>query len=103
MAAKVPAKKNTAFTFYTSLTSQATPNTFQSSPTLAVGDVKVSQDGGGFSNLGTLPTASGKLVTVTLTSGEMNGDEIEILFSDAAGAEWCDKLVRIPTTARQID
>jgi hypothetical protein len=106
MANSFPAKKNTAFTFYTSLVSQGAPGSFQGNPTLATGDVKVSKDGGAFANLATLPAvtpASSKAIKVQLSATEMNADEVVVLFSDAAGAEWCDKLVTIRTGLRQID
>ena len=106
MSSQVFPKKNAAFTFYISLTSQAAPNTFQANPTLAAGDVKVSIDGGALANLTTLPSASpasSKIVVVALSSDEMNGDNIQVIFSDAAGAEWADAMVNIQTTARQVD
>jgi hypothetical protein len=106
MSSSFPAKKNTVLTFYTSLVAQGGPATFQSSPTLATGDVKVSKDGGAFANITTLPavTPSGsKSVKVQLSASEMNADEVIVLFSDAAGNEWCDKLVTIRTGLRQID
>ena len=73
MSTSFPAKKNTAFTFYTSLVSQGAPAAFQGNPTLATGDVKVSKDGGAFANVTTLPTvtpASSKSVKVQLSSTE---------------------------------
>jgi hypothetical protein len=33
----------------------------------------------------------------------MNGDNITVVCSDSAGAEWCDLIVSIQTSARQID
>jgi hypothetical protein len=95
-----PPKKNTAYTFYVALTSQADTKLFQANPTLAAGDVKVSIDGGAFANITTLPTvtpAAGKQVKVDLSSSEMNGAKIGVLFSDAAGAEWCDLYREIVT------
>ncbi len=89
--------KAVIWTFSTALTSQADPDTFKSNPTLAVGDVKVSIDGGAFANLTTLPSASGTVVTVSLSAAEMNGDVILVQFSDAAGAEWQDSLIEIRT------
>src|SRR5881397_2851691 len=106
MPSYVTPKKNTQFIVYCSLVSQADTKLFQSNPTLAAGDVKVSTDGGAFANLGTLPTvtpASGRGVKVTLSAGEMNGDNILVVFSDAAGAEWCDLSISIQTSANQID
>src|SRR5881397_217160 len=106
MPSYVTPKKNTQFIVYCSLVSQADTKLFQSNPTLAAGDVKVSTDGGAFANLGTLPTvtpASGRGVKVTLSAGEMNGDNVLVVFSDAAGAEWCDLSISIQTSANQID
>ena len=102
----VPAKKNTAYTFYTGLVSQADPRLLQVNPTLATGDVKVSIDGGALNNLGTLPVvtpASSVMVAVVLTAAEMNGDNITIVFSDAAGAQWGDLTVEIQTAVNQLD
>lgn len=106
MATQVPPKKNTAFTMYVSLVSQANTKVMQSTPTLASGDVKVSTDGGTLNNITTLPVvtpASGKAVKVDLSASEMNGDNIVIIFSDAAGNEWCDLVLNLQTTTRQID
>lgn len=106
MSSYVTPKKNTEFIFYVGLFSQANTKVLQSNPTLASGDVRVSIDGGAFANLTTLPTvapASGKAVKVTLSASEMNGDNITVLFSDAAGDEWCDLIVNIQTTAQQVD
>ena len=103
MPSYVTPKKNVAFVFNCSLTSQSNTKTFQSAPTLAVGDVKVYGDGALVGNITTLPTASGKVVTVSLSASEMNFDNVSVVFSDVAGAEWCDLTVPIQTSARQID
>lgn len=106
MPSFVPPKKNTAFTFYVSLVSQANTKIMQANPTLAAGDVKVATDDGAPANLTTLPVVDAdftKRVKVSLSATEMNGDNITVIFSDAAGAEWCDLTVNIQTTARQID
>lgn len=95
-----------AFIFYLSLVSQTDTKTYQSNPTLAAGDVKVSKDGGALANLATLPAvtpASGKLVKVSLSADEMTADNVVVIFSDAAGAEWCDFAVNIQTAARGVD
>jgi hypothetical protein len=102
----VTPKKNSAFIFYVGLVSQANGSIFQANPTLAAGDAKVSIDGGALANLATLPTvtpASGKMVKVSLSAAEMNGDNITVVLSDAAGAEWCDVVANIQTSARQMD
>lgn len=106
MTSYVTPKKNTAFVFSVGLPSQANGAIFQADPTLAAGDVKVAIDNGALTNLTTLPTvtpASGKLVKVSLSAAEMNGDNIQLVFSDATGAEWSDVVVNIQTTVQQID
>ena|SRR5688572_773885 len=106
MPSYVTPKKNTAFVFYISLTSQADTKLFQTNPTLAAGDVKVSTDGSALANPTTLPSvdpAGSKLVKISLSASEMNGDNVNLLFSDAAGAEWCDVEINIQTSAQQID
>lgn len=105
MAEYIPPKKNTAFIFYCALVSQSNPLTFQANPTLAAGDVKVEVDGTNLGNITTLPSAvpaSGTSVKVQLSTDEMNGDNIVVRFSDAAGAEWCDTSFFLQTGARQI-
>jgi len=106
MATYVPAKKNTAFITYVGLPSQANALTLQANPTLAAGDVKVAIDDGAPANLATIPAVDAdftKRVKVSLSTSEMNGDNITVIFSDAAGAEWCDVLINIQTAAKQID
>ena len=106
MASSVPAKKNTAYDFYISLVSQADTKIFQANPTLAAGDAKVCIDDGAPANLATLPVVDAdhtKRVKVSLSAAEMNGDHITILLSDAAGAEWCDLMIEIETSARTFD
>lgn len=95
------AQKGVAYTFYTCLVSQADTKLFQTNPTLAAGDAKVSIDGGALNNLATLPDAEpdgGKVVRVQLSAAEMTGDKIVVVFSDAADSEWCDQMVMIDTT-----
>ena len=106
MPSYVTPKKNTAFILYVSLVSQANTKIMQSTPTLAAGDFNVSTDGGSLGALATTPTvtpASSKMVKISLSAGEMNGDNITVVCSDAAGAEWCDLVVNIQTSARQVD
>jgi hypothetical protein len=101
-----PPKKNTAFICYVGLVSQANTKILQVSPTLAAGDVKVAIDDGAPNNLATLPvvdTDFTKRVKVALSAAEMNGDRISIVFADAAGAEWCDLIIDIATSVRQVD
>jgi hypothetical protein len=106
MSSQVTPKNGAAFSFYVALTSQADTKLFQVAPTLAGGDVKVSIDGGSFNDLAVLPVvtpAAGRAVLVALSAAEMTGDNIQVQFVDAAGAQWCDLLVNIQTTVRQID
>lgn len=98
-------KSGVAYIFYVSLPSQANVLVFQSNPTLAAGDVTVSIDGAAAANITTLPTvtpAGGKRVKVSLSAAEMTGDNISVMFSDVAGAEWCDQQFDIQTSARGI-
>jgi hypothetical protein len=106
MTSYVTPKKGVEFICYVGLFSQANTKILQANPTLAAGDAKVSIDGGAFANLATLPAvtpAAGKSVKITLSTSEMNGDNITVILSDASGDEWCDLIVNIQTTARQID
>lgn len=106
MPSYVTPKKGVEFIFYISLVSQSSTKTMQSNPTIASGDFKVSIDGGALANPATLPAvtpASSKMVKVTLSTSEMNGDNVTLICSDASGAEWCDLVVNIQTSARQID
>jgi len=54
----------------------------------------------------TIPVVDGdytKRVKVVLSDLEMNGDNITLIASDAAGSEWCDLTINIQTSANQID
>ena len=89
--------KNQQFIFYTSLSSQSTGQ-WQANPTLAAGDVKVATDDGAPANIGTLPVVDAdftKRIKVTLSASEMNGDNVTVIFSDAAGAEWDDMTINV--------
>ena len=108
MASYVPCKKNDAngCIFYVSLVSQADTKLFKASPTLAAGDVLIAIDDAAPGNLGTLPVFDADFtdrVKVTLSQAETNGDNITIILSDAAGAEWCDLTINIPTAALTFD
>jgi len=106
MSTQVPPKRGEAYSLEVCLVSQASPDIFQTTVTLAAGDVVVYQDGVLDGNIDTLPTeigASGVLV-VTLSAAEMTADRVAVKFSDVAGAEWQDLLVNIHTvTTSQID
>ena len=108
MPSYVPCKKNDAngLIFYVSLVSQANTKIFQANPTLAAGDVQRAIDDAAPANLTTLPVVDAdftKRVKVTLSQAETNGDNITIIFSDAAGAEWCDLTINIQTSAQTLD
>jgi hypothetical protein len=106
MATYVPPKRGVALELWVGLASQADTKLLQANPTLAAGDVKVSKDGGALANLATLPTvtpAAGKIVKVSLSAAEMTADNVTVVFSDAAGAEWCDLVLNVQTAARQVD
>lgn len=98
-----PPIKNEDFKIRISLEDYTNPGKFKSNPTLAAGDAKIDKDGGGLSNLATLPTvspASTKLVLIELSSTEMNADVVTIILSDQTDPpEWCDIVISIPTTS----
>jgi hypothetical protein len=108
MASYNPIIKNGASgaIFYISLAPRTGTGLFQVNPTLASGDVKVSLDGGTLNNLGTLPSvspATSKMVKVTLSQAETNADNVTVVFSDVADAEWNDLVVNFQTVARNFD
>jgi hypothetical protein len=98
-----PPVKNEDFEFDICLEDWLNPGLFKSNPTLAAGDVKISQNNGALANLTTLPTvspASSKVVRVQLSQTEMNTDKVLIIFSDQTSPpEWCDTVVAINTSA----
>jgi len=100
-----PPLKNSAYSFEVPLEPAGGDDAFQSNPTLAEGDVKVSKDGGSFANITTLPTAidAGSVVTVALSADEMNADRIVVLFHDAAGDEWRDAFAEVFTDTAQMN
>ncbi|HEY4720863.1 MAG TPA: hypothetical protein VII92_03390, partial [Anaerolineae bacterium] len=71
--------------------------------TLAIGDVKVTIDGGALSNISTSPLvgpASSIWVKLNLAASEMNGDVIGVQCIDQTSPkEWLDLAFAIPTTA----
>jgi hypothetical protein len=79
----------------------------KSNPTLEVGDVKVSKDGGAFANITTLPTVTptgGVSVKITLSDDEMNADNVVIVFQDQTLIkEWADTFIEVQTTVSDID
>jgi hypothetical protein len=98
-----PPKKNEDFLIRISLEDYANPGNLKSNPTIAAGDFKVDKDGGGLTNLSTLPSvspASSVLVLITLSATEMNADVVTLVCIDqTAPKEWADLVISIPTTA----
>jgi hypothetical protein len=98
-----PPNKNEDFIFYIAVASMATAGTFQVNPTIAAGDFQISEDGAAFTNLGTLPAvtpAGGQAIKVTLSSDEMNCDNVVIRGVDQTSPkEWADIVINIPTSA----
>jgi hypothetical protein len=100
----VTPKKNTAFIMYAALVDASDSRRFKSGPTIAAGDFKVSKDGGAFANLTNLPVATGVAVQLSLTSTEMNADNVTISCIDQTSPpEWLDQVINIQTSASQID
>ena len=104
MAQQYPPKKNDAagYTFYLSLVSQANTKIFQANPTLAAGDAVLAVDDAVPANLTTLPVVDAdftKRVKVVLSQAETNGDNLTLVLSDVAGAEWCDVTINLQTVA----
>jgi hypothetical protein len=97
-----PPVKNEDMIFRIALEDYAIPGSFKSNPTIAAGDFKVDKDGGGLTNLGTLPSvdpAASVLVKITLSSTEMNADVVTLVCIDqTATKEWADLVITIPTT-----
>lgn len=83
--------KGQAYDFFVSLVEQANPEAFVIDPTIAAGDVLVSQDGGANANITSLPAASpagSSNVLVQLSAAEMAFDKVVVAFSDLVGAQW---------------
>jgi len=79
------------------------PGRLKANPTIAAGDFKVKKDSGSPANLGTLPAvdAAGEyMVKISLTSTEMNADNVCIIWHDQTDPpEWADGFISIPTTS----
>lgn len=98
-----PPVKNQDFILYVALQDMTTMGSFKANPTIASGDWKVSKDGGALANLSTLPSvepASSIWVKITLSSTEMNADNVMVQGIDqTATKEWADFALSIPTTS----
>lgn len=97
-----PPVKGEDFICYIALRKASDSSSFQSSPTIASGDFKVSKDGGALTNLTTLPSVEptgSVLVKITLSATEMNADNVVVVGIDqTATKEWSDFVLSIPTT-----
>lgn len=97
-----PPKKNEDFIVYIQLEDYYNAGRKKTNPTIAAGDFKVSIDGGTLANLATLPSvapASSSWVKITLSSTEMNGDNISVQCIDQTSPpEWTDYGFCIVTT-----
>lgn len=102
MANENPPKKNTAWSTRIPLEDYANPGNFKANPTLAVGDWQVDIDGAGFNNLTTPPSvspAASRMILVSLSAAEMNGDVITIQGVDQTSPkEWSDCIITVLTT-----
>ena len=100
MPSYFPVQKGQPFVFYLGLPDAQDPDFFKLNPTLASGDAQVSTDGAALQPLATIPSVvpvPGKLVKVSLSAAEMNGDNISVVLSDQQGGEWGDVIVNIQT------
>src|SRR5262245_44216731 len=102
MANSNPPKKNQAFTTRIGLSDYSASGVYKVNPTIAAGDFKVDIDGAGFNNLTNLPTVSpagSRMVLLSLTAAEMNGDVISIQCVDQTSPpEWSEFILVINTT-----
>lgn len=98
-----PPVKGEDFIIRIALADMTAAASFKSSPTIAAGDFKVDKDGGGLTNLSTLPSvdpAASVLVKITLSATEMNADVVTLVAIDqTATKEWADFVLSIPTTS----
>jgi hypothetical protein len=96
-----PPVKNEDFIFYVALRSASTGR-FLATPTVHADDFKVKKDAGAFANLGTTPSqdnAGEYVLKVTVSSTEMNADNVVLRFRDVTDPpEWEDVVISIPTT-----
>lgn len=98
-------KRNTAFTAFIALSATGSTD-FQAAPTLAAGDFQVSTDSGALVNLATLPVvapAGSVIVQVDLTAAEMDGNSVNVVGIDVAGAQWEDILLTFDLGVAVVD
>ena len=94
-----PAKKATAYVLRWAFVDQANTKLLKANPTLAAGDVKIARMAARSPNHHAADRNARQRCggTKSLSSTEMNADNVVVLFSDAAGAEWCDQFISINT------
>ncbi len=93
-------KYATEFKFYVPFTAAGSQD-YQSNPTLAAADFRVSIDGGAYNELDALPTVSpaGDIqVEIVLSIAEMTGEVTTVKAKDAADDEWESDFWEIRTT-----
>lgn len=90
--------RGASYTFYVRLVSAA-DNTQLVAPTLATGDVTVSQDDAAPANIASLPTVVNGKLKVVLSAAEMNSaNATYVKFEDqTVPADWLPLDVTIPT------
>ena len=71
---------------------------FKTGATFEAGDVKVSQDGGAFGNIDTLPTVLGAWMVITLSAAEMQARYIALQIIDQTGTKVFEDQGAILTT-----
>lgn len=97
-----PPNKNQDFVIRVALRDANDASRFKANPTIAAGDFKVDKDGGGLTDLTTLPSVepSGSvLVKVAFAQAEFDGDVVTLVCKDQTDPpEWSDLVICIPTT-----
>lgn len=80
---------------------EAGSNNYEVNPTLAVGDAKISKDGGAFANLATLPDvypAGGRAVRITFSAAELQCKQATVQIIDQTSPkEWEDQTIIVYT------
>lgn len=97
-----PPTKGEDFIFRVALADAGVPTDLKANPTIAAGDFKIDKDGGGLTNLATLPSvdpAGSIWVKITLSATEMTADVVSIQGIDQTSPkEWTDFAQCILTT-----
>lgn len=92
-----------AKTFSVALVDASDRLSLKVNPTIEVGDVKISKNGGSLANLTYTPTpepAGSAIVKVELTDSEMDAERIDIVFSDQTNPkEWADHHIHMQPLA----